>query len=140
MGMYANLQRLITVEGDASSGFNSTMVQPSADWIDAANWDNGIFTLQVYNVTTSSSDTIDFDLRTLTEQTNPQLTASGGLATSIWEKTSISSGTVDKKAIYSHSDNANPMERFVFWALKNNGTGGAWRVSFKVTCILKTPA
>jgi len=140
VGAFAQFQALVTVEGDSSTSSGTSMTQPVAEWADVSNWADGVVTLQTYSVTTAGSDTVSFELRTATEESNPQTTANGGLATTMWTVGTMSSGSIDKKAIYLHPDNTKPMERFVFWALDINGTAGAWRVTFKVTGILKTPA
>ena len=139
MGQFKQLQTLVTIEGDSSAS-TEHFIQPISEWLNTLDWAHGIFTLQVVCVTTTSTDTLDLSLRTLSEQNNPALTANGGLATEMWNVAGMTGGQVTKKAIYLDPANTTPMEAWVFYALEVNGTSGPWRVTFKVTATLKEGA
>ena len=145
MGARATLQGLITVSGDTSSASVSEAMQIE-DWLDCGNWDTGIFTLFVTDVSVTGSDTIDIALKTMDAQ-RKGLTADEptGAAWTIKEFTGLSSNQWYKHLATTEQDGSTgtiePMDRWVFWEVQaNKVTGGSFSVTFEVWVTLKGAA
>ena len=118
--------------GDSSDPTQLTMFQAQTDWLDASEWESGVFTASVAFVKAAGSLTLDLYTASEWDESGgysggPHLLKSFG---------TISSRNQYKVAVVPIAGDW-PIEKYVFWKVTASGTAGEYQAFFTIGGVFK---
>ena len=132
MGALAAVAEAGFAIGDSSNPTQTTLIQAQTEWLDASEWENGVFKASVSYV--KAAGTLTLDLYTAGEWDEsggytggPHLLQSFG---------TISSRNQYKIAVVPETGDW-PIEKYVFWKVTASGTAGDYQAFFRIDGLFR---
>ena len=132
MGALAAVAEAGFAIGDSSNPTQTTLIQAQTEWLDAGDWESGVFTASVVYV--KAAGTLTLDLYTATEW--DESGGYGGGPHLLQSFGTISSRNVYKIAVVPETGDW-PIEKYVFWKVTASGTAGDYQAFFRIDGLFK---
>lgn len=132
MGALAEVAQHGFATGDSSNPTQTTLFQAQTDWLDASEWESGVFTASVVYVKAAGSLTLDLYTASEWDESGGY----GGAPHLLQSFGTISSRNIYKVAVVPQAGDW-PIEKFVFWKVTASGTAGEYQAFFRIDGLFK---